>query len=104
MCVLPQNIVSDLFLPCCSATASHLSRTGALPESDRDCGKRNLIKRIQNGLVDALADTVWLRMSYPAPGMLDAVLFKVKLIIVAICFAVIFRRPIGRNTNSLHIL
>ena len=59
---------------------------------------------MQDGLVEAFADAVGLRMTRPGFGMFDAVHTKVKLVIMRFQLAAVFRAPIRQDTDNSHVL
>lgn len=59
---------------------------------------------MQNGLVEALANAVGLRMMRSGSGMFNIVHTKVKLVIMGFLFAAVFRAPIGQDTDNPHLL
>ena len=64
----------------------------------------NLVKLVQNGLVEALADAVCLRMPRLSFGMLYAVYAKIKLVIVRFQLAAVFCASVCQDADNAHFL
>lgn len=62
--------------------------------------ERDLVKLLQNGLVEAFANAIGLRMAYLSLGMLDVVKRQVKLIVVCFGLAAVFRAPDPKYMGS----
>ena len=64
----------------------------------------NLIKFVQNGFVEALADAICLRMSRPGLCMLYAIYAQIKLVIMLFQLAAISCAPIRQDADNAHSL
>ena len=64
----------------------------------------NLIKLVQNCLVEAFADTISLRMSRFGLGVFYAVYTQIKLVVVRFQLATVFRSPIRQDADNAHFL
>ena len=64
----------------------------------------NLVKLMQDGFVEALANTVCLRMTCLCLGMLYAVYTQIQLVIVRFELAAIFRASVRQDADNAHFL
>ena len=66
--------------------------------------KRHLIKLLQDGLVEALADAVGLRMSGLGSGVLDFIDCQEQLEVVPVLTPAIFRAPVCQNAQHRQLV
>ena len=66
--------------------------------------ERNLIKLLQHGFMEALADSVCLRMPRFGPGMFYAVYAQIQLVIVRLQLAAVFGYSVRQHADNAQFL
>ena len=66
--------------------------------------ERNLIKFLQDGLMETFTDAICLGMTGFALGMLNTIDRKIPFLIVCFQLATVFRSPVCQHTDNAHFL
>ena len=66
--------------------------------------ERDLVELLQDGLVEALADAVGLRVAYLGLGMLDVIQGQIELVVMRFRLAAILGATIGQDADHAHAL